>query len=61
MEAPGIKGGYGWRAANKDEQAVEFCRDVAQFANTDGGVAIRDYLTPSTFTRDVIPIETAAG
>jgi Putative DNA-binding domain len=91
-----FKSGYGWRAANKDDQAVELCRDVAQFANTDGGVlligltevagpggrkvagpvrpvddvdglrnwleqAIRNYLTPSTFTRDVIAVETAAG
>jgi hypothetical protein len=91
-----FKGGYGWRGASKGEQALEFCRDVAQFANTDGGVlligvaeaegayggkvagsikpledvdglknwleqAIRNYLTPSTFTRDVVGIETMAG
>lgn len=31
-----FKGGYGWRGTSKDEQAVELCRDIAQFANTDG-------------------------
>jgi hypothetical protein len=91
-----FKGEYGWRSENKTEQALELCRDVAQFANSDGGVlligiteslgtggrkvasavravenmdgltnwmeqAIRSYLTPSTFTRTLRPIETANG
>jgi len=35
-----FKGGYGWRGANKDAQAIELCRDAAQLANTDGGVLL---------------------
>lgn len=85
-----------WQGAGKDAQAIELCRDLAQFANTDGGAlligvteiagpggrkvageilpvpdtdglknwieqAIRNYLTPSTFTRRVLPIDTVAG
>lgn len=91
-----FKGGYGWQGPKKEEQAVELCRDVAQFANTDGGVlllgvsetvgtdgqkvagaikpladvdgmknwveqAIRNYLTPSTFSREMLALPTAAG
>jgi hypothetical protein len=32
-----FKAKYGWNEEGKAEQAVEVCRDVAQFANTDGG------------------------
>jgi hypothetical protein len=92
-----FKAAYGWQGAGKDAQAVELCRDLAQFANADGGAlligvteiagpgggrkvageilpvpdidglknwieqAIRNYLTPSTFTRRVLPIDTAEG
>jgi hypothetical protein len=92
-----FKAAYGWQGAGKDAQAVELCRDLAQFANADGGAlligvteidgpgggrkvageilpvpdtdglknwieqAIRNYLTPSTFTRRVLQIDTAAG
>lgn len=90
-----FKAAYGWRAAG-NVQTIELCRDVAQFANTEGGVllvgiseieqgggrkvggsinpvddvdglknrieqAIRNYLTPSTFTRELIAIESATG
>ncbi len=94
-----FKAAYAWQVDSheiREEQQLEVCRDVAQFANTEGGVllvgvserntsgrrsvaerivpipdadrlkqwveqAIRNHLTPSTFSRDMVPCDLDGG
>ena len=63
-----FKGGYGWKAPTHDHragEAEELARDVAQFANTDGGVLLVGVTERSVDGRRVAdkiaPVDDVAG
>ena len=53
-----FKKDYGWRSEHRAEQALELCRDVAQFANADGGVgALRRKVDQSPPPAQAFPVD----